>query len=205
MIDDPAPAPAPSPHPPAGTAMNRITLARASGIVGVLAVGCGAMRAATDEGERIVFALVLAVHAAGLVGTALRRGMSPSWSGFSLFGWVFLAACATSSFDGPAGNTALPSSDLAQAAFKRAQPEPEAPVINGVSLAEELDKVTATDDMIKIQAAYQKASAEWTERERHVGAIADLLASILAALGGAWLGPRLAPRPEIPAPPQPDA
>ncbi len=174
--------------------MNRLTLARAAGIVGVFAAGFGAMRAASDEGERIVFGLALAVHAAGLLGTHLRRWSDPAWSGFSLFGLVYLLATTTSFFDGPSGNTSLPPSDLAEAAFAIAQPAPAPPVVDGVVLKDEPDKMTATDAMIKAYEAHQEVIQLWSGRQTHVGAIADLLGSILAGLVGAWLGPRLAPR-----------
>jgi len=182
--------------------MSRLTLARAAGIVGVFAVGFGAMRAATDEGERIVFALTLAVHSAGLLGTLQRRGADPAWAGFCLFGWVFFLATTTDFFDGPSGNTSLPASDLASAAFAIAQPGPKPPVVDGVVLGDdEPDKMTATDAMLKAHEAYKVAVQEWSMRQTHVGAIADLLASILAGLVGAWLGPRLAPRPAEGSPP----
>ncbi len=180
--------------------MHRMTLARALGIVGVLAVGCAAMRAATYEGERLVFALVLGVHALGLLGTILRRARDPAWLGFSLLGGLVFVVITTDWFDGRSGHNSLPISGLAEAAYKIPHPPPEVPIVDGVRLVTEPDKVSASDRALKAFEQHKIRLEEYSERLRHVGAMADLLFSVVAALAGVALGPWLAPVPTPPIP-----
>lgn len=190
MIEDGGP---PRPAMDRGVGMGRITLAGALGVVGTFAVGFGALRVGTPEGERWVFAWALAFHATTLLGAFLRRGRSPEWVGASLLGWIAFLAVTTDFFVGPAGTTFLPSSDLAEAAFDLYVPELAVPTVDGLRLDSEPDKFTASDRAMKAYEVYKARVDARAQRRTRAGTISDLLAGVLAALAGAALGRVLAP------------
>jgi hypothetical protein len=174
--------------------MSRITLAGALGIVGILAVGLAAIRIASAEGERLVFTLTLALHTSALVGTLLRGFRSPGWLGFSVLGWTAFLAVTADLFSGPAGSRFLVTSDVAQASFDVLVAVPSFPVVDGVRLESEPDKMTASDRAIQAYQGYEAQVSLRDDRRTRVGTIADLLGSILAAMAGAGVGLLLAPR-----------
>ena len=108
-------------------------------------------------------------------------------------GWTFFLAVTTDIFNGPAGNTYLPASDWANAAYTRMIPPPPAPVVDGVRLDDEPDKMTGSDQAIKAYEDHQKVLNEHRMCAGRAGTIGDLLASILAAPIGALIGRLLAP------------
>ncbi len=66
----------------------RIGLAPLMALVAVLAVGLGAMKAATETTARLAVALAAVALLVGTLGALIRRPRA-GWIGFSLFGWFY--------------------------------------------------------------------------------------------------------------------
>ena len=71
------------------TSLSRFPLIVVMVLIGVVALGLGAMRAATPLAAGITFNAVVLTLLVGTLGALVRRG-EPGWVGFSLFGWSYL-------------------------------------------------------------------------------------------------------------------
>jgi hypothetical protein len=112
--------------------MGRFSIARALGMVALVAFGFAAIRSATDFWLGLTFLLTVGLLCVGALGAALARGgRGIWWLGFAVFGWAYFLAGLVPALSDVAR---LPSRDLSRQIFLTSNGPPGTPVRSGVRI-----------------------------------------------------------------------
>ncbi len=107
--------------------MRRFSIAKLMGLIGIIAFGIAALRAASDLWVGIVLLATLGLLAIAILGIAYRcEGKRAWWFGFALFGWGYWLVTAGPWFAQEIG-TRLPTAQLLVHLHEKLQPQPVSP------------------------------------------------------------------------------